>query len=63
MSGVILFIIPGFIAAVMRNGGGRKKSKAQMAADTLCYSLVILTIVSGMLYVFLAALFFLCNII
>ena len=52
MSGVILFIIPGFIAAVMRNGGGRKKSKAQMAADTLCYSLVILTIVSGMLYVF-----------
>ena len=36
----------------MRNGGGRKKSKAQMAADTLCYSLVILTIVSGMLYVF-----------
>ncbi len=52
VSGVILFIIPGWIAAVMRSGGRGEKTKVQLAADTLCYALVILTVVSGMLYAF-----------
>lgn len=50
VSGVILFIIPGLIAAVMRNGNGGEKTKAQMTVDTFCYALVILTVVFGMLY-------------
>lgn len=50
VSGVILFIIPGFIAAVMRDGGRGEKAKAQLAVDALCCALVILAVVSGMLY-------------
>ncbi|MDE7360204.1 MAG: lamin tail domain-containing protein, partial [Lachnospiraceae bacterium] len=51
VSGVILFIIPGFIAAALRNGNREKKNRLQFAADTLCYALLILTAVSGMLSV------------
>lgn len=50
VSGVILFIIPGFIAAVLRHGNREKKNRLQLAADALCYALLILTAVSGMLY-------------
>ncbi len=45
-----MFIIPGFIAAVMRSGGKGEKTKVQLAADTLCCALLILAGVSGMLY-------------
>ncbi len=51
VSGVILFVIPGFIAAVLRCGNRGKKTKVQLVADTLCYALLILAAVSGMLYV------------
>lgn len=50
ISGVILFIIPGFIAAALRNGNREKKNRLQLAADTLCYALLILTAVFGALY-------------
>lgn len=50
ISGVILFIIPGFIAAALRCRNGGKKSKMQMAVDTLCYALLILAVDFGMLY-------------
>ncbi len=45
-----MFIIPGFIAAVMRSGGKGEKTKVQLAVDTLCCALLILAGVSGMLY-------------
>lgn len=50
VSGVILFIIPGFIAAALRNGNREKKNRLQFAADTLFYALLILTAVFGILY-------------
>lgn len=50
VSDVILFVIPGFIAAFLRYGNRGKKSRLQLAADTFCYALLILTAVSGMLY-------------
>ncbi|MDE6404995.1 MAG: hypothetical protein K2M20_04990, partial [Lachnospiraceae bacterium] len=50
VSGVILFVIPGFIAAALRSGNREKKNRLQLAADTLCYALLMLTAVSGMMY-------------
>lgn len=50
ISGVILFIIPGLIAAALRYRNKGKKSKMQMAVDTLCYALLILAVNFGMLY-------------
>ena len=50
VSGVILFIIPGFIAAALRDRNREKKNRLQLAADTLCYALLILAADSGMLY-------------
>lgn len=49
VSGVILFIIPGFIAAALRYQGREKKNKPQLAADTLCYALLILAADSAVL--------------
>lgn len=50
ISSVILFVIPGFIAAFLRYGNREKKSRWQLLVDTLCYALLTLTVVSGMLY-------------
>lgn len=50
VSGVILFVIPGLIPAVLRYRNREKKNRAQLAVDTLCFALVILAAVSGMLY-------------
>lgn len=50
ISGVILFIIPGFIAAAPRYGSRAGEKWLQLAADTLCDALLILAVVSGMLY-------------
>lgn len=50
VSCVILFIVPGFIAAALRCGNREKRNRLQLAADTLCYALLILAVVSGMLY-------------
>lgn len=50
VSGVILFVIPGCIAAALRKRSGEKKGSAQLAADALCDSLLILAAVSGMTY-------------
>ncbi len=50
LSSIILFIIPGYIAAVLRCGNGEKKNPLQLAADTLCYAFLILAAVSGILY-------------
>ena len=50
VSGVILFVIPGILTAALRCRDGKKKSGVQMAADALCYALVILAFVSGVLY-------------
>lgn len=50
VSGVIFFVIPGFIAAVLRSGTRGKKTGVQLLADALCYALLILAGVSGMLY-------------
>lgn len=49
VSGVILFIIPGFIAAALRYQGREKKNKLQLAADTLCYALFTLAADSAVL--------------
>lgn len=50
VSVVILFIIPGFMAAALRYRNREKKNRVQLAADTLCYALLILAADSGMLY-------------
>ena len=50
VSSVILFIVPGFIAAALRCRNREKKNRLQLAADTLCYALLILAAASGMLY-------------
>lgn len=50
VSGIILFVIPGFIAAALRYRNRDKKNKLQLAVDTLCYALLILAADSGMLY-------------
>lgn len=50
ISGIILFIIPGFIAAALRYRDRDKKNKLQLALDALCYALLILAADSGMLY-------------
>lgn len=50
VSCVILFIVPGFIAAALRCGNREKRNRLQLAADTLCYALLILAAASGMLY-------------
>ncbi len=50
VSCVILFIVPGFIAAALRCRNREKKNRLQLAADTLCYALLILAAASGMLY-------------
>lgn len=50
VSSIILFIIPGFIAAALRYQGREKKNKMQLTVDTLCYALLTLAADSAMLY-------------
>lgn len=50
VSSVILFVIPGCIAAALRCGNSGNKNRLQLAADALCYALLTLAGVSGMLY-------------
>lgn len=50
LSDFILFIIPGFIAAALRCGNRGEKASVRIVTDALCYALLILAVVSGMLY-------------
>ena len=50
VSGVILFIIPGFLPAYVRCGNKEKSVPARLVADTLCFAFLILVGTFGVLY-------------
>lgn len=50
VTGVILFIIPGFLPACARYRSGKCKSPARLLADTLCFAFLIMAGTFGILY-------------